>query len=130
MRYLGFIAVFLAWAQISGLDLFVAQMCAWAEMIQDRQEQGIEVAVRSTFSGEEPCERCLAIAQERQERDQEENPAEESFKKVELPLPRSREAVALTEKILPAPNTVMAFIPWCERSSELELPPPEGDLLS
>ncbi len=48
------------------LDAHMALMQAWAwvSMLNDRiPEQGIEQALDTTFSGEHPCEKCLAIVE-------------------------------------------------------------------
>lgn len=56
----------------------VAQTWAWMQMMNDRVPlQGISAALDSTFSGDSPCGMCCAIAQERQEK-QEQAPVPES----------------------------------------------------
>jgi hypothetical protein len=47
---------------ISGLPTGLAQCHAWATMIEQRIEQStLAAAVESTFDGEHPCPRCLAV---------------------------------------------------------------------
>lgn len=53
---------------LSGLDRVAVQTYAWATMLHDRApEIGFTEALDSTFSGEEPCEICNAIAEVTQE---------------------------------------------------------------
>jgi len=55
------------------LNLHVAlyQCYAWAMMLNDRiPEQGIEHALSTTFSGEHPCEKCLAVVEQRAKEEQ------------------------------------------------------------
>ena len=54
------------------------QCYAWATMLYDRvPDQGVEQAVGSTFSGDAPCPKCLAIkaAQEKEQEDENKVPA-------------------------------------------------------
>lgn len=45
----------------------IMQAWAWVTMLNDRiPEQGIEQALDTTFSGQYPCDQCLAIAQLRE----------------------------------------------------------------
>gem|GEM_PF-3602724 len=115
----------LAWVQISELDLFISQLGAWAEMINDRQEQGLQEAVRSTFSGETPCEKCMAIAQEKEERQKETSTTKETFNKIKFSLPKQPEHVRLKSKILPLPKPCFFFIMVKDVTIDLELPPPQ-----
>ena len=52
--------------------LFVGQGLAWVTMIHDRApDLGFQEAVADTFSGENPCPRCCAIAEEREKQEEE-----------------------------------------------------------
>lgn len=52
--------------------LMLAQGWAWASMLLERTPQmGVSGALESTFSGEEPCSRCCAIEEQRQEHERE-----------------------------------------------------------
>jgi len=54
---------FLAIFSLSGLDRCFVQGYAWTFMIVDRApERGFTEAVSSTFSGDEPCHLCEALA--------------------------------------------------------------------
>lgn len=125
MRQLSTILICLALVRITGLDLAIAQMDAWVSMVSDRSTQGIEHALESIFSGKAPCEKCLSIKKEKQER--EENSAEtlHSLDKLKLPY--------LTARALPAPRysaqKKTTFLPPIQFPSifhmEVESPPPE-----
>ncbi|MDB4506966.1 hypothetical protein N9055_01980 [Akkermansiaceae bacterium] len=61
---------------LSGLDQAVVQAYAWVTMIQDRApEMGVSEAISDTFSGENPCEICTALAEVTPE-EREETPRE------------------------------------------------------
>ena len=50
-------------AMIDGYSIMF-QCYAWATMLYDRvPEQGVEEAIESTFSGEAPCPKCIALKQ-------------------------------------------------------------------
>ena len=57
---------------LSGLDRSLVQAFAWSTMLADRApERGLAEAIESTFSGEEPCEMCRALAESESEPAQE-----------------------------------------------------------
>lgn len=61
---------------ISLLDGYslIFQTIIWGSMLNDRiPEQGIELAVMSTFSGETPCKLCLNLEKVKQEKKIEDN---------------------------------------------------------
>ncbi|MGJ8694847.1 MAG: hypothetical protein ACSHYF_00885 [Verrucomicrobiaceae bacterium] len=66
----------LAIVVLSGLDQAAVQTYAWASMLNDRApNMGLTEALNSTFSGDQPCEVCCALA-ELTEKEQENAPAE------------------------------------------------------
>jgi len=79
-----------ALVRITGLDLAVMQVEAWAGMIYERSEQGLVQAVYSTLSGEAPCEKCQQVREQRKE--QNENTfCFSSLDKLKLPLNSNRQ---------------------------------------
>lgn len=60
-------------AMIHGFEA-LCQGYAWATMLYERvPEQGIDQAIDSTFSGEAPCPKCLALKKAKEEREEREN---------------------------------------------------------
>ena len=63
--WLGRVAVLLALFSLSGMDRALVQAYAWGTMIHDRApEMGLDSAINDTFSGDHPCEVCLAVLEE------------------------------------------------------------------
>lgn len=75
LRFL-FLARLLCVLVIVGLfnvHIALYQGYAWITMLNDRiPEQGIENALTTTFSGDLPCEKCIAIAAQRAKEQREE----------------------------------------------------------
>ena len=58
--------------QLVGGHLALAQVVAWARMVQDySREHGLVQGVENTFDGEHPCEMCLRIAKAREAEDKQ-----------------------------------------------------------
>ncbi len=68
MRLLSLTLCLIALVRITGLDLVLAQVDAWGSMMQRTSKISFVEALTETLSGERPCEKCLAIEEERQER--------------------------------------------------------------
>ena len=67
--WFGRLAVLLALFSLSGLDRAFVQTYAWVTMMQDRTPaMGFDSALEETFSGKHPCEVCLALLENTQER--------------------------------------------------------------
>lgn len=115
-------------AALSILDthLMVAQTWAWVNMINDRvPQQGVAAALDSTFSGDSPCAMCCAIAQERQDK-QEQAPIPESEPTTKFP-PASWSHADL---VFPPASTYLPPLRDMEievlaRQDEPPLPPPQ-----
>ncbi len=125
MRSLGYILVTVALVQLSGLDLVVAQLGAWGEMIHDRKGSGIVEAVTSTISGAAPCEKCLSIAKEKQKRNQDPRPVRESLDKLKLPLPKREQLAQANEQPYKQPDFIFLSHLWRDICLDLESPPPQ-----
>jgi len=80
-RFIGKLLCILAIIQLMGGTSVVMQSIAWTSMLKDRiPEQGIEQAINTTFSGEYPCEKCIALAlakAAKNKRDHQESPLPE-----------------------------------------------------
>lgn len=85
------------------------QTWAWVSMLNDRiPEQGIEQAIDSTFSGEHPCEKCIAIAElEAKKAEQDSSPQGPSS---------DVERVAKLIGVLPVIRPVKVFPRVCSRT--------------
>ncbi|MFT5906098.1 MAG: hypothetical protein ACI9E1_001703 [Cryomorphaceae bacterium] len=62
-------------AAVGLLNVHIAlyQGYAWVTMLNDRiPEQGIENAISTTFSGDHPCDKCIAVAEQRVNEQQQE----------------------------------------------------------
>lgn len=71
---------------VLNVHLALFQCYAWVTMLHDRiPEQGIELAISSTFDGEHPCEKCKAIAEQRVS-DGEQKSGPELKQSVKMPL--------------------------------------------
>ena len=78
MRILGRLLCLLAALAVIEGPYLAVQGYAWLTMIQDRTpELGFEAAVADTLSGDHPCEKCLALEDER-ERKSEKAPISET----------------------------------------------------
>jgi len=123
MRLLTIILLTIAAVRITELDIAIAQVDAWANMIQDRSHSGLYSAVESTFSGNEPCDKCLSLQDERKERESS-STFDAKLDKLKLPLPPAEELAAFL------PPTIFESIPF-DRTLEtlhvfcLDTPPPE-----
>ncbi|MGC6425744.1 MAG: hypothetical protein ACON5H_01965 [Akkermansiaceae bacterium] len=61
--WLGRLLCLLALFSLSGMDRCVVQSFAWSTMLAERaRERGLVEALDSTFSGDEPCAICQAMA--------------------------------------------------------------------
>ena len=61
---------------INGFDI-IFQSYAWGSMLYDRvPNQGVEKAIESTFSGDAPCPKCLALKAAQEEKRDRDLPAD------------------------------------------------------
>jgi len=88
---LGHLLCLIAIIGILDVHTYLYQGWAWATMLYDRiPDQGIEHAINTTFSGEAPCEKCLAIQRLKQEKERKPTPlnSDKELKLKITPLPR------------------------------------------
>jgi len=126
MRLVSVMMLCLALLRITGLDLAVMQSYAWATMIYDRAEQGMTSAISSTFSGDSPCQHCLSVANEAEERKEEPAQRALSLEQLKLTTPSHNCAPPFTLESL----TQLSNFPPCPHFSALfdlgvESPPPQ-----
>jgi len=75
-------------AAVGLLNVHIAlyQGYAWVTMLNDRiPEQGVENAISTTFSGDYPCEKCKAVAEQRA-KEQRQEPLPELKPSSKIPL--------------------------------------------
>ena len=102
------------------------QCYAWATMLQDRiPNQGIEKALQSTFSGEAPCPKCLAVKKAQEDKKKHECPAPQvadsslvakyipnRLERISLNLPESQRSLLSQERVTrPAKIYLSADVP-------------------
>ncbi len=124
MRPLSFIFICIALVRISGLDLALAQMNAWAHMIYDRSESGLSVAISSTFSGEAPCEKCLELQKEKEKRNAPDIINISSLDKLKLTPPHATHPALLLEDAVLSHNFPPAAVLATMFEDHLDPPPP------
>ena len=99
MRLLGRILCLLTALAVIEAPYLILQSYAWVTMIQERTpEMGFEAAVADTFSGAHPCEKCVALGNEREKKTEQ------------APLSESRQLSQLVPTYL-AGNTLVLFPP-------------------
>ena len=126
MRLVSVIMLCLALLRITGLDLAMMQSYAWATMIYDRAEQGMTSAISSTFSGDSPCQHCLSVANEADERQEEPAQRALSLDQLKLTAPSHNSSRPFTLESV----TQLSNFPPCLQLSALfdlgvESPPPQ-----
>jgi hypothetical protein len=108
--------------------LFLGQCVAWLTMVGDRApSMGLQEAVKETFSGEHPCEICIAVQSERRK------------EREEAPLPQARmkwtyaPVVSTASVTLPAATASPQRFPFpgtspppASLSPDLPTPPPRS----
>lgn len=113
-----------ALVRISGLDLAIMQVEAWAEMIHQRSEQGVAQAVYSTLSGDSPCEKCLHVKEQRKEQERNKSTFT-SLNKLKLPHYQNPQEIP---EDLKAKDITLRYLPYLTSPSRiylsLECPPP------
>jgi len=125
MHRLGSILILLGMLHITGLDLAIAQVYAWSTMMHERYDKGVLDAMSSTFSGSNPCEKCIALKKEREKRKTTKTISSE-YEKFKHSLPCFKTLVRTPWQ----PLTTQLFLerPLFYDSIVLELPhpPPKG----
>ncbi len=125
MRFLYLTFCTLAFFRITGADLAVMQTQAWVSMIYERADQGIDTAIKTTFSGEAPCERCLCLKEKRKEREESPENTLLSTDKIKLPLSQDKQYRELLFKVIThSPPLFQDEVPALV-FSEVDTPPPK-----
>lgn len=111
---------------LSGLDLSLLQAFAWSTMLADRApERGLVEALESTFSGDEPCEMCEALAEPEPTQEPSAPPVEERVKLLSPVL------LVRPSRINPPGKSWIGYRSFSERyrseSMEVPTPPPRAD---
>ncbi|MBK1792033.1 hypothetical protein [Persicirhabdus sediminis] len=70
-QHFGKFCTLLAILGVLDAHLLIAQCWAWTQMLADRSDRGIELAIDSTFNGEHPCALCLQIKAAKVEKDEQ-----------------------------------------------------------
>jgi|GEM_PF-3294109 len=118
--------VILSLISLSGMDQMLVQGYAWVTMFHDRApEMGVSEALTDTFSGNHPCEVCLALA-ETTEEEHEDAPgrkrAEEVAKNTLATSHARTLVISFRREAWPIKGDDV-FLPQCE--AEVSTPPPE-----